>query len=287
MRAYKDVIKLFKSNSAYKAVVIHNEGKNFSVGANLGLILFAANIAVWGELESQVEDGQKAYMALKQAPFPVVSAPIGMALGGGCECLLHSDAIQAHAETYIGLVEVGVGAIPGWGGCKEMLLRLKHDPRVPKGPMPAVAKAFELIGTAQVSKSAQEAKEIGFLRKNDTITMNRDRLLADAKAKALKLAENYTPPKEESISLPGPTGIAALKLALRGFEAMGRLTPHDRVVSLALAKVLTGGNTDHTETVSEKDLYKLERQAFMELAHHPDTLARMEHMLETGKPLRN
>jgi 3-hydroxyacyl-CoA dehydrogenase len=287
MQMYKDVIKFMKANPAYKGVVIHNEGKNFSVGANLGLILFAANIAVWGELESQVEDGQKAFMALKQAPFPVVSAPIGMALGGGCETLLHSDAIQPHAETYMGLVEVGVGAIPGWGGCKEMLLRFKNDPRTPKGPMPAVAKAFEMIGTAQVSKSAQEAKEMGFLRKGDTITMNRDRLLADAKAKVLKLAENYTPPKDETISLPGATGIAALKLALAGFKAMGRLTPHDEVVSLALAKVLTGGNTDHTETLTEKDIYKLERQVFLELVHNPNTLARMEYMLENNKPLRN
>jgi 3-hydroxyacyl-CoA dehydrogenase len=287
MALYKDTLKLFKSNTSYKALVIHNEGPNFSVGANLGLILFAANIAVWSEIESQIEDGAKTYLALKQAPFPVVSAPLGMALGGGCEILLHSDSIQAHAETYTGLVEVGVGVIPGWGGCKEMLFRLKADPRLPKGPMPAVAKAFEMIGTAQVSKSAQEAKEMGILRKDDGITMNRDRLLADAKAKALKLAANYTPPKEQSISLPGATGIAALKLALQGFAAQGKLTPHDRTVSLALAKVLTGGKTDITETVTEKDILKIERDAFMELVRTPQTLARMEVMLDTGKPLRN
>jgi 3-hydroxyacyl-CoA dehydrogenase len=287
MALYKDTLKLFKSNSALKALVIHNEGPNFSVGANLGLMLFAANIAVWSEIESQIEEGQKTYLALKQAPFPVVAAPLGMALGGGCEILLHADAIQAHGELYAGLVEVGVGVIPGWGGCKELLLRMKNDPRMPKGPMPAVAKAFEMIGTAQVSKSAQEAREMGILRKDDAISMNRDRLLADAKAKALKLAAGYKPPAEQVVSLPGPTGIAAMKLALAGFEAMGRLTPHDRTVSLALAKVLTGGKTDITETVSEKDLLKLERQVFIELARTPQTLARMEHMLDTGKPLRN
>jgi len=287
MALYKETLKLFKTNTSYKALVIHNEGPNFSVGANIGLILFAANIAVWGEIESQIEEGQKTYLALKQAPFPVVSAPLGMALGGGCEILLHSDAIQAHAELYTGLVEVGVGVIPGWGGCKEMLLRQKKDPRNPKGPMPAVAKAFEMIGTAQVSKSAQEAREMGFLRKDDGITMNRDRLLADAKVKALKLVANYTPPKDEVISLPGPTGVAALKLALAGFEAQGKVTPHDKVVSLALAKVLTGGKTDHTETITEKDLLKLERAVFMELTRNANTLARMEHMLDTGKPLRN
>ena len=217
----------------------------------------------------------------------MVSAPLGMALGGGCEILLHSDAIQAHAETYTGLVEVGVGVIPGWGGCKEMLLRLKNDPKMPKGPIPAVARAFELIGTAQVAKSAAEAKEMGILRKDDAISMNRDRLLADAKAKVLKLAEGYQPPKDQVISLPGPHGIAALKVALEGFKLAGKLTPHDEVVSLALAKVLTGGNTDHTETITEKELMKLERASFLELAKNPATLARMEVMLDTGKPLRN
>jgi 3-hydroxyacyl-CoA dehydrogenase len=287
MAAYKDAMKLIKSDKKWKGLVVHNEGPNFSVGANIGLMLFAANIAVWSEIESQIEDGQKTYQSLKHAPFPVVSAPLGMALGGGCEILLHSDAIQAHAETYTGLVEVGVGVVPGWGGCKEMLLRLKSDPRLPKGPMPAVARAFELIGTAQVAKSAQEAKEMGILRKNDAVSMNRDRLLADAKAKVLKLADGYQPPKEQVISLPGPHGIAALKVALEGFKLAGKLTPHDEVVSLALAKVLTGGNTVHTETVTEKDLMKLERVSFMELVKTRATLARIEHMLETGKPLRN
>ena len=287
MAAYKDVLKLFKSDKKWKALVIHNEGPNFSVGANIGLLLFAANIAVWSEIESLIEDGQKTYMALKQAPFPVVSAPIGMALGGGCEVLLHSAAIQAHAETYTGLVEVGVGVIPGWGGCKEMLLRLKSDPKLPKGPIPAVAKAFEMIGTAQIAKSAFEAKEMGILRSGDGITMNRDRLLADAKAKALKLAENHVPPKDEIISLPGEGGIAALKVALQGMTLQGKVTPHDQVVSMALAKVLTGGKTDHTETITEKDLLKLERAAFIELCKTNATLARMEVMLDTGKPLRN
>ncbi len=287
MAAYKDTMKLIKSDKKWKGIVVHNEGPNFSVGANIGLMLFAANIAVWSEIESQIEDGQKTYQSLKQAPFPVVSAPLGMALGGGCEILLHSDAIQAHAETYTGLVEVGVGVIPGWGGCKEMLLRLKSDPRLPKGPIPAVARAFELIGTAQVAKSAQEAKEMGILRKDDQISMNRDRLLADAKAKVLKLAEGYQPPKDQVISLPGPHGVAALKVALEGFKLAGKLTPHDETVSLALAKVLTGGNTDHTETITEKELMKLERASFMELVKTQATLARIEHMLDTGKPLRN
>src|SRR5207253_7070489 len=137
---------------------------NFSVGANLGLAIFAANIAAWSEIEKLVAAGQQTYKALKYAPFPVVSAPAGMALGGGCEILLHSDAIQAHAESYIGLVECGVGLVPGWGGCKELLARVRADKKLPRGPMPAVAKAFETISTADVSKSAAQAREKMFLR---------------------------------------------------------------------------------------------------------------------------
>jgi 3-hydroxyacyl-CoA dehydrogenase len=142
----------------YKALVVYNEGSNFSAGANLGLAIFAINIAAWGEVAKLVAAGQQAYKALKYAPFPVVSAPFGMALGGGCEIVLNADAVQAHAETYVGLVECGVGLIPGWGGCGEMIERFAHAPGMPKGPMPAVAKAFETISTATVSKSAANAK---------------------------------------------------------------------------------------------------------------------------------
>lgn len=156
----------------FKALVIYNEGKNFSVGANIGLALFAANIAAWTEIEALVEAGQATYMGLKYAPFPVVAAPSGMALGGGCEILLHSDAIQAHAESYIGLVEPGVGLIPGWGGCKEMLTRWSTAGMLPNGPMPAVSKVFEIISMATVAKSAAEARELMFLRPGDNITMN-------------------------------------------------------------------------------------------------------------------
>ncbi len=287
MALYKKTIKLIKGDDSLKALVIYNDGSNFSVGANLGLFLFAANIALWPEIESQIEDGQKTYMSLKQAPFPVVAAPSGMALGGGCEILLHADAVQAHAETYTGLVEVGVGIIPGWGGCKEVLLRLQNHPRLPRGPMPAVAKAFEMIGTAQVAKSATEAMEMGLFQQTDGITMNRDRLLADAKAKALALAVDYAPPEEQELVLPGSTGRAALQLALHDLALKGMATPHDQVVAGALAEVLTGGETDMTEKLSEKDLLKLERTHFMTLAKTNGSLARMEHMLDTGKPLRN
>jgi len=272
----------------FKALVIHNEADNFSVGANIGIALFAANIALWPLIAESVGQGQRAFKAMKYAPFPVVGAPSGMALGGGCETLLHCDAIQAHAESYIGLVEVGVGVIPGWGGCKEMTLRWALNPKRPGGPMPGVAKVFEMISTAHVATSAFEAKEALFLRPGDDVTMNRDRLLADAKAKALAMLEaGYQPPEPPEVTLPGPSGRAALEMAVDGFVANGMATAHDEVVSKRLAVVLTGGDTDLTETVTEDDLSRLEREAFMDLIKTPGTLARIEHMLSTGKPLRN
>jgi 3-hydroxyacyl-CoA dehydrogenase len=271
-----------------KALVIHNEAENFSVGANIGLALFAANIAMWPMIEDLIGQGQAAYKALKFAPFPSVGAPSGMALGGGCEVLLHCSAVQAHAETYMGLVEVGVGLIPGWGGCKELLLRNQPGPKDPKGPMPPVAAAFESISLAKVAKSAAEAMEMKFLRPTDHITMNRDRLLADAKARALELlAAGYKPPVPVELRLPGPTGRTALGLAVDGFAKQGKALPHDVTVSSALAEVLTGGATDMTEIVTEDQIQKLEKKAFLSLLRTGPTLARMEAMLTTGKPLRN
>ncbi len=273
----------------YKAMVIHNEGENFSVGANLGLALFALNIALWGQIEMLVKAGQDACRALKFAPFPVVGAPSGLALGGGCEILLHCAAIQAHAESYIGLVEAGVGLVPAWGGCKEMLLRCRADPARPHGPMPPVAGAFETIGLARVARSAAEARELGFLRPTDGITMNRDRLLAEAKARALAMvAEGYRPPEPaKDIHLPGPAGKLALDLMVDGLARQGKAAPHDRVVAGALAGVLSGGDTDPTEPLAEDAISALERQAFMALIRTPGSIARIEHMLDTGKPLRN
>ncbi|WP_119301522.1 3-hydroxyacyl-CoA dehydrogenase/enoyl-CoA hydratase family protein [Dongia deserti] len=271
-----------------KALVIHNEAENFSVGANVGLALFAANVGLWPMIDDLIGQGQAVMKAMKYAPFPVVAAPSGMALGGGCETVLHASAVQAHAETYIGLVEVGVGVIPGWGGCKEMLIRAQPGPKDPKGPMPPVAVAFETISLAKVAKSAAEAKELKFLRTSDGITMNRDRLLADAKARALKmLADGYQPPKPAELRLPGPTGKTGLNLVVHGFALQGKALAHDVTVSDALAEVLSGGKADHTEIMTEDQVMKLERAAFMKLVKTEPTLARMEHMLTTGKPLRN
>ncbi len=271
----------------FKAMVIYNEGSNFSAGANLGLLVYAANLAMWEESKQLVKEGQDTYMALKYAPFPVVGAPSGLALGGGCEILLHCDALQAHAETYVGLVEVGVGVIPGWGGCKELLTRWTVNKRRPGGPMPPVIKSFETISVATVAKSAAEAGDYMFLREGDGITMNRDRLLADAKAKVLSMVDGYAPPEPVEVKLPGPTARVAMEMGVDSFVKLGKVTPHDQVVANGLIEVLSGGDTDMTESLSEQDLLDLELDQFMRLARHPDTLARMEHILETGKPLRN
>jgi 3-hydroxyacyl-CoA dehydrogenase len=272
----------------FDALVIYNEGSNFSVGANIGLALFAANVAVWPMVEDLVARGQKIYRKLKHSPFPVVAAPSGMALGGGCEVCLNADAVQAHAETYLGLVEVGVGVIPAWTGSTELLTRWVQHEKRPGGPMPPLAQAFETIGMAKVAKSAFEARELLFLRAGDDVTMNRDRLLADAKAKALALARDYRPPEKSEIALPGPSGRLALERAVGALRLRGVATPHDEVVAKQLAIVLSGGeNADITEPVADEDLLKLERQAFMTLVRQPATLARIEHMLDTGKPLRN
>ncbi len=279
-------LKLVKDK--HKALVIYNEGSNFSVGANLGLALFACNIAAFGEVEKLVATGQKTYQDMKYAPFPVVAAPSGMALGGGCEILLHASAVQAHAESYIGLVECGVGVLPAWGGCTAMLERWQSDPKFPKGPMPAPAKVFETVSTATVAKSAAEAKELKFLRESDGITMNRDRLLADAKAKALSMVDGYQPPKPFEFMLPGPSGKVAMDMAVDGFAKRGMATKHDRVVSGVLAEVLTGGKSaDHIEPVPAAKVLELEREGFMALIRTNATLDRIEHILETGRPLRN
>ncbi|MDP6864094.1 MAG: 3-hydroxyacyl-CoA dehydrogenase/enoyl-CoA hydratase family protein [Candidatus Poseidoniaceae archaeon] len=271
----------------WKGILIANDSANFCAGANLGLALFAANLGAWSTLEDFIALGQDTYQALKYAEVPVVSAASGMCLGGGCEILLHSDGVVAHSESYIGLVEAGVGIVPAWGGCKEMLARLTDEKLVGLGPMAAPMQAFENIGMAKVAKSAHQAKDLGYLRKRDRITMNRDRVMSDAKSFLLELAQDYSPPSPNVYHLPGPSGLAALKMALNDLAIAGHATPHDLTVVGELAKVLTGGECDHTDELSEEDILALERKAIASLARNELTLARMEHMLAKGKPLRN
>lgn len=286
------------SGGKYKALVIYNEAAHFSAGANLGMAMELIKQDRWEEVETFIAEGQKTFKRLKFAPFPVISAPSGLALGGGCEVLLHSDHIQAHAETYTGLVEAGVGLIPAWGGCKEMILRYRALERArhqdvwfspENDPMSAVRQAFETIGLAKTSKSAAEAVSIGYFRTNDRITMNRERLLFDAKKAALEMAENYKAlGMEEDIRLPGPSGKAALDASVADMQKSGAATPYDGVVCNHLSSVLAGGeDADWTKPVSEDDLMKLEFDEFRQLLRNQGTWDRITHMLETGKPLRN
>ena len=261
----------------FDAMVIANEGGDFSVGANLVMVLLAAQEGEWDELNAAINRFQQANMALKYAAKPVVSAPFARTLGGGCEIVLHSARAQASAETYIGLVEVGVGLIPGAGGCKELLVRLK-DPR----------KVFELIGYAKVSSSAEEAKKLGLLNRNDSISMNPERLIGDAKALALSLVPGYSPGVPRSdIKVAGESGYALLKLGAWTARQGHYISDHDVLIAEKLANILTGGRLTGEQMVSEQYLLDLEREAFLSLCGNPKTQERMGYMLKTGKPLRN
>lgn len=271
----------------FTALVIHNEAENFSAGANLGLLMMALQESNWDAVSALINKGQQTYQALKYTPFPVVAAPSGLALGGGCEILLHCDAIQAHAELYTGLVEVGVGLVPGWGGCKEYLRRQMQHPKRFGGPIPPISKAFETIGLARFSQSAFEARQLMFLSADDGITMNKERLLTDAKAKALSLSANYTPPEPYEYQLPGKTAQILLTMATKALYLIGKASAYDLEVSRQLSHVLSGGNCDVTTPLTEDDMLALELEAFLYLVKQPGTVARLEHMLKTGKPLRN
>ena len=261
----------------YQAMIIANQGENFSVGANLMLVLLGAQEEEWDELGSAISRFQQATMLIKYAPKPVVTAPFGMTLGGGCEIALHSARVQASAETYMGLVEVGVGVIPGAGGTKEMLVRF-GDAR----------KAFELIAYAKVATSAAEARNFGLLRPQDQISMNPERLIDDAKALALSIAPNYVPgvPRTD-IEVGGAEDYALLKTGIYLAREANYITEYDTVVGEKLAYVLSGGQLTGRQTVSEQYLLDLEREAFLSLCGQPKTQQRMQHMLKTGKPLRN
>jgi len=261
----------------FEAMVIANDGENFSVGANLMMVLLGAQEGEWDEINAAVNRFQQVNMALKYASKPVVSAPFARTLGGGCEIVLHTARPQASAELYMGLVEVGVGLIPGGGGCKELLLRLK-DPR----------KVFELIGMAKVSSSADEAKKLGILDRTAPVSMNPERLIGDAKALALSLVPNYAPPAPRNdIKLSGEAGFSLLKLGAWSMRQGLFISDHDVVIAEKLGKILTGGNLTGEPVVSEQYLLDLEREAFLSLCGMPKTQERMQFMLKTGKPLRN
>ena len=227
---------------------------------------------------------------MKYAPFPVVGAPAGMALGGGARSCCTATRSSPTPETWAGLVEAGVGLVPAWGGCKELLARFSRPGiagPAPGGPMPPVSRAFEMVGLAKVSQSAAEARELGILRRGDVIVMNRDRVLGEAIDKVHALRDGYAPPEPPVFRLPGRSGKVALELGVGDLARAGRATPHDVVVADALARVLTGGDADLADEVTESDLLALEREAALSLLGTEGTRARIGHMLETGRPLRN
>ena len=219
--------------------------------------------------------------------MPVVVAPAGLTLGGGCEITLHADRVQAAAEAYVGLVEAGVGLIPAGGGTKEMLARAMDGLPAGAEPLPFVQRVFETIGFATVSTSAPDARRLGFLRTGDAITMNRDRLLADAKAVALARVPAYVPPQPRRIPVGGPSVFAALKLGVHLAWRAGRITDHDALIGRKLAWILSGGNIPAATTLTEQQLLDLEREAFLSLCGERKTQERIAHTLKTGKPLRN
>jgi 3-hydroxyacyl-CoA dehydrogenase len=274
----------------FAALVVGNDAANFSAGANLMLLLLEAQDGNWDEIDMMIRAFQASTQTLRYADVPVIVAPAGLTLGGGCEIALHSDRIQAAAESYIGLVEAGVGLIPGGGGTKEMLARAVHGlPANHPDLLPFVQRAFETIGFATVSTSAADARRLGFLGDADRVTMNRERLLADAKAYALeRVQEGYQrPAPRAAIPVGGETVLAALKLGIHLAWRAARISDHDAVVGRALANVLAGGALPHQTTVTEQYILDLEREAFLKLCGERKTLERIQHTLKTGKPLRN
>ena len=290
-------------NRNFVGLVIANQGENFSVGANLMLLWLEAQQKNWDRIKEVVRGFQDAAMALKYAPKPVVSAPFGLTLGGGCEAAMGAAKIRAHAELYMGLVEVGVGLIPAGGGCKEMLLRCEEFQRkkfssippayrwakeIDGGPFPKVQMAFETVAFARVSTSAKEARSLHYLREADEISLSRDHLIQDAKQDVLTLSKNYLPAKpREDIRVPGRGGKYALQSAIQGFREKRMITEHDAVIAEKLAHVLSGGDRPVAGYATEQQILDLEREVFLQLVGMEKSQARMQQMLMTGKPLRN
>ncbi len=273
----------------YLGLVIGNEDKRaFSAGANLAIILSLAQEGEWEELRRATYLFQEATKAIRYTPFPVVVAPFGLTLGGGAEFTLHADLVQAHAELYIGLVEVGVGLLPAGGGTKEMLRRFTEElgGYAQADLFEGVRRAFELIAMAKVSTSALEARKMGFLRDRDRISMNRDFLLAEAKKRVLELAPDYRPPLPPRITVLGDEALGNLKYAIWQFREAGEISDHDARIGQEVAWVLSGGGGPRRE-VTEDELLALEREAFLRLLGTRKTQERIAYTLKTGKPLRN
>lgn len=272
----------------FKGMVLGNQGQHFSAGANLVMVLNAARDKKFDLIHEVSRRLQYAARSMTYAPFPVVGAPFNLALGGGCETTLATQRVVAHAELYMGLVEVGVGVIPAGGGCLQLLLRMEEAlEKKERGPMPKVKAAFQYIATAHVNTSFDEAQRNGFLRRSDRRVMNKAFLLHEAKQEVLRMAADFKPVEERTLRLPGRGGAEALKLAVKDFQLQGKATEYDGVVLGELADVLCGGDVSPVQEVTETRILELEAEAFARLCAHEKTQARMEHILQKGKPLRN
>jgi 3-hydroxyacyl-CoA dehydrogenase len=269
-------------------VIGHDDPRAFSAGANLKVVLAAANDGRWDEIDAMVRGFQRATMAIRHAPFPVVVAPFGLTLGGGAEITLHAGQVQAHGELYIGLVEAGVGLIPAGGGTKELLFRFTEElAGYPEAdPFEAVRRAFDLIATARVSGSAIDAVEIGLLPAGSGVTMQRDRLLWDAYNRVRTLSGFWTPPVRTTIQALGRKALGNLRYGISAMREAGHITDHEVHIAGKLAHILCGGDGD-PRMVTEQDILDLEREAFLSLVGTEKTRERIRFTLETGKTLRN
>ena len=273
----------------FSGLVIANEGQNFSAGANLAMLFMYAVDQEFDEIDMMIRQFQNTMTRARFSSIPVVSAPSGMALGGGCELSLHCDSIQAHAETYIGLVEVGVGLIPGGGGTKEFTLRAADDYTTGDVELNTLQEYFMSIATAKVATSAEEARGMNIIRPHDKITLNRSRLIADAKTRVLEIAAaGYTQPTERTdIKVQGRAGLATFMAGVAGMQFGAYASEHDAKIANKAAWVMSGGDLSAPTQVSESYLLDLEREAFLSLCGEPKTLERIQSILFKGKPLRN
>ncbi len=278
-----------EAETNWEALVVTNMADNFSVGANLMMLMMEAMEGNWDDINLIIRAFQTATGRLEHCGVPVVTAPHGMTLGGGCEMTLGANAVRAAAETYIGLVEFGAGVIPAGGGCLRLYQRNVASLMDKRDLQPAFRKTFETIGTAKVATSAAEAVELGFLRPGDSWSLNRDHLAADAKDLALGLAGGHyvSPVEDMAIPVMGTAGIALAESVLFNMEQGGYVSPHDRKIGMELAKILAGGAVPPGTTVTEQNMLDLERESFMRLLGERKTLERIESLLKTGKPLRN
>lgn len=277
------------AESSYEGLVIANEGPNFSAGANLGMVFMYAVEQEYDEIDMMIRHFQNTMMRVRYSSIPVVVAPHGMALGGGCEITLHADRVQASAETYIGLVEFGVGLIPGGGGTKELTLRVSNRIEADDIILNSYKNAFLNIGMAKVATSAYEAFDLDIFQKGDGISVNKNRQIADAKRQALNLVEaGYTQPvQQKNIRVLGKQVLGMFQAGANSMLAGGYISEHDHLISQKLGYVMAGGDLSAPTTVSEQYLLDLEREAFLSLTGEKKTLERIQSILTKGKPLRN